>query len=340
MHNRDENQKTTLLEAFAICVAIAGTAVIIFATGRVAGVDIGRDEVSAHEHYQVVKDSALAACVDTDPTALRKCVIEAAETAQNQSEARQDLYAQQDMSRWAFWMTIISGLTMLMTGVGIVWIRDTLVETRRAVDSADDAVRVTREIGVAQISPYLSIVRASAFVDEQCGICFRVQVKNSGQTPAKNVHVIVSVWVNRPFTPPGNDVGDGTEASVEVFSRPLNLGDLPAQGMEESALHHTRNLSFPVDVVRNDDGVIQVGTGNIGVFGKDSFNNEVFEFGGVIVARGPEEYYQWQQTGNLGRSNNLRSFGNGNAMRSRGWSDYSYQRHQFPYEAEPVGNLD
>lgn len=154
------------------------------------GVDIGRNEVSAREHYEAIKENALAGCVDVEPTALRECVIEAAEAAQHQSESRQDLYAQQDMSRWAFWMMVIAGLTLLVTALGIAWIRDTLIETRRAVRSADDAVRVTREIGEAQVRAYVSVddVEVTVEIDDE-RVLWNVaaKVSNSGQSPAISV---------------------------------------------------------------------------------------------------------------------------------------------------------
>lgn len=340
MSKRDPNQRTTLLEAFAICVVIAGVAIIIFATGRTAGVDVGRNEVSAREHYEAVKNTALAACIDTEPSALRQCVIKSTETAQNQSESRQDLYAQQDMSRWAFWMMIISGCTLLITGLGIVWIRDTLVETRRAVKAADDAVKVTRDIGEAQIRPYISIEHASAFVDERNGICFKVKVKNSGQTPARNVHVIVSAWVNRPCNPPDGFGGKVIHRSIEIFSRPLHLGDIPAQSVEGHGLHQSLGLSFPVDSVRTKDGCIQAGAGNIGVFAKDAFDNEIFEFGRVMVATGTSQYSQWLQAGEFNHHTIVGSFGDETAMRGRGWKEYNYQSHQLPWEDKPVKNLE
>lgn len=195
MSKRNPNQRTTLLEAFAIYVVIAGVAIIIFATGRTAGVDVGRNEVSAREHYEAVKNTALAACTDIEPTALRQCVVESTEAAQNKSEARQDLYAQQDMSRWAFWMMIISGCTLLVTGLGIVWIRATLIETRRAVKAADDAVNVTREIGQTQTRAYLDAVKFDILpvkLGDELIFYGMVHLKNSGQSPAVDVLVRVS----------------------------------------------------------------------------------------------------------------------------------------------------
>lgn len=154
------------------------------------GVDIGRDEVAAREHYETAKERTLAACVDTEPTALRECVVKAAEAAQSQSEARQDLYAQQDMSKWAFLMMIISGLTFLATLLGIVWIRDTLIETRRAVKAADDAVSVTREIGQTQIRAFV-VISEPKFSLFNGNPMFRFVISNTGQSPARSVQIEV-----------------------------------------------------------------------------------------------------------------------------------------------------
>ncbi len=174
---------------------ICGFAVLIYATGRSVGVDVGRNEVSARQHYKETKDGALAACIGFKSVALRECVIEAVETAQHQSESRQDLYAQQDMSKWAFWMMIVSGLTLFVTGLGIVWIRDTLTETRRAVRAADDAVTVTREIGETQTRAYVHVESAEvrwlnslgqfAGTSRQDVMCIITTIRNTGSTPAR-----------------------------------------------------------------------------------------------------------------------------------------------------------
>lgn len=201
MSKSDPNTRTTLFEAFAICMIFVGVAVVIYAIGRAAGVDIGRNEVTARQHYDAVKNSALAACVDTEPAALRECVLEAVEAAQIQSESRQNLYAQQDMSRWAFAMVVISGLTLFITGLGIVWIRDTLLETRKAVKAADDAVTVTREVGHAQIRPWVNISdvevvdgpfaydSTSPHLSKAFVVNFVFKIKNHGASPANKLKV-------------------------------------------------------------------------------------------------------------------------------------------------------
>lgn len=185
MSKRDKNYNGSTLEAFLICVVILGVSIGIYATGRTIGVDIGRNEITAREHYDTEKNGALAACTDTDITALRECVVQAVESAQYQSESRQDLYAQQDMSRWTFWMAIVSGLLFLVSSLGIVWIRDTLIETRRAVKAADDAVEVTRIIGQQQIRAYVGL-KTINFNTHQVAT---VKIVNFGNTPAYKVQI-------------------------------------------------------------------------------------------------------------------------------------------------------
>ncbi|UYV37662.1 hypothetical protein N4R57_00635 [Rhodobacteraceae bacterium D3-12] len=195
MPERNRNYRATLFEAFAIGAMICGVAVLTYAIGRSVGVDVGRNEVNARQHYEETKSGALAACVGLKATDLRECVIEAVESAQNQAESRQDLHAQQDMSRWAFWMMIISGLTLFVTGLGIVWIRDTLIETRRAVRAADDAVTVTREVGETQTRAYVHVEGAEVRwlnalgqfegTSRQDVMSIITTTRNTGNTPAR-----------------------------------------------------------------------------------------------------------------------------------------------------------
>lgn len=57
------------------------------------------------------------------------------------------------MAVFAKWLLALNDFTTGVTIVGVWFVRDTLIETRRAVRSADDAVAVTREIGHSQLRP-------------------------------------------------------------------------------------------------------------------------------------------------------------------------------------------
>lgn len=253
-----------------------------------------------------------------------------------------DLHAQEKMAMWAFWMFVATAATVALTFAALLAILRTLHHTKRAADAAVDMVTeakatsaaaeatigVTREIGQAQVRAYLSIKAARAYVDEKDGIVFDVTVENSGQSPAKGVHAVVGVWVNRKVTLSADMGGEMGTMSVEVFSRSVEIGDIASGEARSSRLCQTHDLSFPADVVRTEERVIRAGAGNVGVFATDVFNKELFEIGGTLVATGPKQFAEWDGHGNF--SHKLPYFGDSHAMRSRGWKAYEAQNHQFP----------
>lgn len=95
-----------------------------------------------------------------------------------------DLWAQSLMALWAF-------LQLVLTGVGIWYIRKTLVETERAVGeaaratkAAQDAVRVSEVSAEKQLRAYMGLDSIGIAMDEGGGRHLAVRWKNFGQTPA------------------------------------------------------------------------------------------------------------------------------------------------------------
>lgn len=265
---------------------------------------------------------------------------------QEQEREQRDLSAQEGMAWWAELMFYASAATVVLTFFALVAILRTLHHTRRAADytegmlgeakqttvAARDTVTETRRIGEAQVKAYLSIKAAKAFIDEKDGIVFDVTVRNFGQSPAKDVHAIASVWVNRAITLPAAMGGETVQTSVQVFSRNVRLGEIPAGESVASGIYSTHDLSFPADAIRNAEGVIIAGAGNIGVFAKDVFGGEIFESDGVLVATGAKQFGEWERHGNFAAGAMFGVFGDGNAMRDRGWKNYEAQDHRLPFE--------
>ena len=168
-------------------------AVTLFALGRAFGVDAGRDELNARQHYEVEKKSALAACDGADNASLRQCVVDALEAAQGKSESRQGLYAQQDMSKWAFWTMIASSLTMSITLLGLVWIRGTLLATRDAVVQGQRAADAAFDMLKSDRAWLLNDESAIVIEPNKAGthINIRSVFRNFGRSPAINVR---SAW--------------------------------------------------------------------------------------------------------------------------------------------------
>jgi hypothetical protein len=139
MSGSDRGRRTTPLEALFCILALLGLVGIAYATGGAFGIHAGRNEVTARQHYDREKQNALSACADGEARAVMECVTKAIESAQEKSEARQDLYAQQDMAKWAFWMLIVSTATFGITAVGVWFVKGTLEATLVAVKGANDA---------------------------------------------------------------------------------------------------------------------------------------------------------------------------------------------------------
>jgi hypothetical protein len=110
------------------------------------------------------------------------------------------------MAKWAFWMFVAALASVLLTSAGVFLIWRTLHHTRRAADAAGKAVTEaenataaanrttdeTRRIGEAQVRAYLSITDATVeILNRNNAPQIKVRLRNSGQSPAKNVQIFV-----------------------------------------------------------------------------------------------------------------------------------------------------
>lgn len=128
------------------------------------------------------------------------------DAAQEDRRAGDDLQAQQDMAKWAFLMFIANAVGVLIGGVSLflIWqtvsytrqgsiaARDAVIEAERATMAARDAVAETRRIGEAQAKAYIQfeptkvilakLNNAKKFGNE-IGVILLGDVWNTGQTP-------------------------------------------------------------------------------------------------------------------------------------------------------------
>lgn len=190
------------LEALFCVLALLGLASVIYATGRTLGVDTGRSEVIAREHYEREKQNALNACSNGKVLASVECVTKAIESAQNKSETQQGLFAQQDSARWAFWSMMGAWVALGVTVVGVWFVKRTLDATWDALQEARDgttaaliaaeagrrANEISEKLGVAQTRPYLVFTEANFLGHSKDGKALvEITVKNSGVSPANEI---------------------------------------------------------------------------------------------------------------------------------------------------------
>lgn len=120
---------------------------------RAAG-DQARSESEQDFRAQLGRCAALAGSEQVD------CIVGAIEAQRDHDRAEDDLQAQQQMADWAFLMVAVSAAQLLIAGYGVVYIIKTFSQTSDAVEAAQDAVRVTQDIGQRQLRAYIDITTA------------------------------------------------------------------------------------------------------------------------------------------------------------------------------------
>lgn len=265
---------------FLLTVFVLGTLAIWVSSDqgpqRVANsYEASKYQVNAQERIQ-------ATCVGHEGTGFAECLFEIEQSERDNHNTQKDIGAQRYMAIWAFVMAFAAIGTMGVTAVGLTWIKATLDETRRAVDSADDAVAVAREIGEAQVRAYASITSGSV------SICppnlkmakdyhhyfpkIDIVVKNYGNTPALWFQTSFEVRYSPPLNgkfkgtlnfPPmswGKEIGAGEELEVSQ-----NLHHAP---LKESELAIFDSGELHIDMI--------VGYKFRDVFGRDIVDERVF----------------------------------------------------------------
>jgi len=182
------------------------------------------------------------------------------EAEAEKKRAADDLNAQEDMAKWAFWMFVANSVSVLLTAVGIVLIWRTLVYTARAAEhskemalSAAEATKAARQqADVAERShkmmerPYIipsGVHRVTRIVKGRSKGNYAVvyTIGNYGRSPAI-VHYVYSTFGPEPLRHPG-EPGSG----VRTFDHDgFNTGDvIPAESMQPG----THNAVLPGAVV-------------------------------------------------------------------------------------------
>jgi hypothetical protein len=220
MRGLRKDRAVTPFEALFCILALLGVVAIGYATGQASGVDRGRNEATTRTHYDGEKKTAAAACKGLTAAPALACISTAIDTARENSEARQGLYAQQDAARWSFWAMIGGWASLMIAAVGVWFVKRTLDATLEAVkeanfatEAAQRSVAETTRIGEAQSRAYLTVVQAEFYVDRAPrnhpglpNFELILHFHNSGQTPAVNVSYyctsLVAPWVDRSVLPP------------------------------------------------------------------------------------------------------------------------------------------
>lgn len=155
-------------------------------------------EHRASQYSESANRRVVSACSGVNGPALIKCVTEEIAASREDERTEYDLKAQQDSASAAFWMAIISFLTLGTTIVALWFVKGTLEATRQAVRDTGEATEAMREANEIasetakrQLRAYVGIESIS-IVDIAMGLkpTAHVVAKNFGQTPADKFDLI------------------------------------------------------------------------------------------------------------------------------------------------------
>lgn len=176
-----------LLAAFVLCSLIVG--VVTYSTGR-------QDE---QQHQQAIATAKSGddhrrrpRQADTDRAgvpAFAERIISNPEPANADEREKRDLAAQENTAAWAFWIVVLTGGQLLLSGFGLFALLLTIKQGRDANEIARVSNDEQARIGMAQTRAYISITPKGASEPSAGTIEVELDYLNSGQSPARRLHI-------------------------------------------------------------------------------------------------------------------------------------------------------
>jgi hypothetical protein len=217
-------------------------------------------ERRAYDRAGYAEEYIERACVGMDRAALIECIQDAIESAREDQRSEYDLAAQEQMAKWAWWLLLTSIGTVLTAGVGIYYVRESLIDSRR--------------IGQAQVRAYITIEKMKVvprIVGQKIDWRIVIHIYNCGQSPAREILVKMTSTSRTAF--------DGEKTTI---TRGLRAGRGKKLG--------TRRVSAignHVSTVKGDERVtssIQVEVSYRDVFWKkgERPTSQVYHYGGLF----------------------------------------------------------
>jgi hypothetical protein len=137
-----------------------------------------------------------AECVGSDTPATCQREIEQANAEGRRTQ--EDLEAQRGMSKWAFWLLVISAFQFPATLAALVFVKRTLDATLDAVEETKTATlamqrqnEIAEDTAKRQLRPYVAITETTEPDEKPFSrdTILKFVIKNFGMTPATNVRI-------------------------------------------------------------------------------------------------------------------------------------------------------
>lgn len=201
----------------------------------------GGDDATAYQHDGTISDGAAP-----------ESGISNEQTKRDEWRDEEDLNAQRNMAYWAAAMFLAASATFFVTGLGVVYVAQTLDATRAAVEATNRATDETRQIGEAQVRAYIGgheaeIVRAK----DGRGFFLNYSLKNYGQSPARKIEVFFALiylharsigeWPEKTEIPMNGtfprDIGAGGIRDGTVFIDEVTINTVSAFAAADLRFH-------------------------------------------------------------------------------------------------------
>lgn len=141
------------------------------------GSEIGKTRGESNKHSAMyerhAEEQIRSTCLTGQSEDIAECVAKVIGSTNEQRRAQNDLVAQMEMARWAFYMLVATIVVAIITGAGVYYVWRTL--------------EVTRETGRDQVRAYVEVSNVKFFwgTPEGAEPQLKVVLKNHGGTPAK-----------------------------------------------------------------------------------------------------------------------------------------------------------
>lgn len=177
---------------------------LVWGLGFLQGSESERRRQIPASYSRTAQADAQRTCVGTESSAIFECVYEKVEASQEQARGEQDLSAQQRAAFAALASAVLALLTLVVTGIGVWFVKRTLDATLKAVQDTSEATeamresnRIARESVEAQMRAWVSFEYQSTerIVRSPNAILFKFKgaFRNIGHTPAINFSYYVSL---------------------------------------------------------------------------------------------------------------------------------------------------
>lgn len=197
MSGSDRSERSSAIEGVWFVLIVVICCVIVGGVSYSQGRESERRDDARHTHAESAKAAAKSGCVSSDPVAVFECVYDKVEASEETARSEQDLDAQQSMAFWAFAMTFASIAMAVISGVALIYLRDTFRETRSAAKAAHVANRPwlvvkpdSWKVSVEYHPPNGPESPLHTDTPDSFHVRVEYKIENIGNTPAKNIATI------------------------------------------------------------------------------------------------------------------------------------------------------